>query len=297
MTPALESLGAQTFSQFDAIVVDDGSTDATADILREWARRDPRFRVVRHANRQYVGSARNTGLAEARSQFVAQADADDVYHADRLDRQMRALADHPDVGVIGADLELDQGRRLRFPASADAIRARVLWSSPFAQNTVVFNRAVVGDLRYDPGRRVGEDVDLWLRTVFRVPTMNLPVPLTYYRRHSGSLSNDLSAVRLVAERTLMQQRAALLGAELDVEAGIACNLGNRTLPVGAVRAARHIRQVGQLARSRALASAAALRHETRVQCWRLWRNYGRRALLPQFPALAGSTLRLFVSGR
>jgi glycosyltransferase involved in cell wall biosynthesis len=92
----IESILAQTFGSFEAIVIDDGSTDALEDVLQPYLRREPRLRVIRQRNRGLAG-ARNRGVAEARAPLVAPLDADDLWHPDFLRDTVAALETSPEA--------------------------------------------------------------------------------------------------------------------------------------------------------------------------------------------------------
>src|ERR1043165_9066720 len=107
LAKAIDSILAQTYEDFELLVVDDGSTDATPDIVRSYG--DRRVRTVR--NPRNIGLARslNVGLAEARGALVARHDADDLSYPDRFRRQVEFLAAHPDVAVLGTRFDsIDQ---------------------------------------------------------------------------------------------------------------------------------------------------------------------------------------------
>src|ERR1700742_1126690 len=105
---ALESIQAQTVSDIRIHVVDDGSTDGTAEVLAEMAAQDPRLRIHTKANGGIV-DALNTGLAFCTAEFVARHDADDIAYPDRLERQIAYLRQHPDcVALSGAARHVDQ---------------------------------------------------------------------------------------------------------------------------------------------------------------------------------------------
>src|SRR5688572_21419330 len=97
---ALASMQAQTFRDWEAIVVDDGSTDETPNVVAEWVRRDARFHVLRSGVGQGLVAALNRALGEARAPVVARMDADDVSLPERLDRQLARL-EQGDVAAVG----------------------------------------------------------------------------------------------------------------------------------------------------------------------------------------------------
>src|SRR3979490_879766 len=98
---AVDSILAQTFTDFEFLIIDDGSTDATAEILRSL--RDPRVRVVTHPQNRGLVPTLNEGLQLARGEFVARQDHDDLSYPDRLAKQVAHLRAHPDCVLLGTE--------------------------------------------------------------------------------------------------------------------------------------------------------------------------------------------------
>lgn len=116
LAEALESLLGQTYRRLEIVAVDDGSSDGTAAILSDFAARDERVRVLRNEENQGVIRALNRGVAEARGEIVARMDADDVAAPTRIERQVRVLANCPEVDLVGTAVEVvdgESGRPLR----------------------------------------------------------------------------------------------------------------------------------------------------------------------------------------
>lgn len=170
---ALASVEAQTFGGFEIIAVDDGSADATFDVLDGWCRRDRRLRVIRTPPRGIV-AALNTALASATAEIVARMDADDVAHPQRFQRQLDLLNARPAVAACGtgiryfprnslADGSLRYERWINGLIEGDDIARDVFVECPIPHPTLMIRRAVldaVGGYR-DPGWP--EDYDLVLR--------------------------------------------------------------------------------------------------------------------------------------
>ena len=112
LSKAVDSVLAQTLGDFEFIIIDDGSTDASETILRKYAEQDSRIRLTRRPNTGYV-VALNEGLAQACGEFIARMDADDVCLPKRFERQAQFLREHPDVVLVGGRVEIiDEGGRL-----------------------------------------------------------------------------------------------------------------------------------------------------------------------------------------
>jgi glycosyltransferase involved in cell wall biosynthesis len=187
---AIDSILAQEFREIEVIVVDDGSTDRTAEILRDYA--DPRLRIV---GRPHTGqtSSLNAGLALARGAYVARQDADDEALPGRLRRQAAFLDRHPEVALVGTGVTVvdDRGRRLRdslYPADHHGLVTR-LWrfESPFPHTTFMFRAGLVRTLGgYDERFPKAQDFDLLFRITARHEIACLPEPLCRLRLSTDS---------------------------------------------------------------------------------------------------------------
>lgn len=190
---ALDTLLAQTLSDFELVVVDDASTDRTAEILADYARQDGRLTVLRNEVNRRLPASLNRGLERCRASLVARADADDVYLPERLERQVAFLDQNPDVGVVGCAYHRihEDGRRKdtkRPPRDHATIRARELFMSSLLHPGVVFRTHVVRSVGgYDEAYWTAQDSDLWARLRDRTRLTNLPDVLVEYRVHSGSV--------------------------------------------------------------------------------------------------------------
>jgi glycosyltransferase involved in cell wall biosynthesis len=187
---AVGSVLAQTFTDFELLVVDDGSADGSGEYLRGLT--DPRVRVLR--NRRNLGLTRslNIGLDHAAGRYVARMDGDDVARPDRLARQVEFLQRNAEVGVVGTSRTLidDSGRFVaEAPAPTDdlAIRWKCLLGNPLAHPTVMMRADVLDRhaLRYDERFATAQDYELWSRLLPLTKAANLPEPLLCYRLRRG----------------------------------------------------------------------------------------------------------------
>ncbi|HEY1142543.1 MAG TPA: glycosyltransferase [Sphingomicrobium sp.] len=184
---AVRSVLHQSFADFELVIVDDGSTDRTVDVIRAFD--DPRIRLVRHAANQGIPAARNRALDEANGTFIAWLDSDDVSRPNRLTDQLAFLAAHPEVAMVGACAgKIDaHGRRksgIRIPPFAhDDIRAWQLFQSPFQQSSLMGRAEILKRHPYRAQYPVCEDVDLFLRLTRKHCVANIPKVLIDRRLH------------------------------------------------------------------------------------------------------------------
>jgi glycosyltransferase involved in cell wall biosynthesis len=211
---AIESIQNQTLGDFEFIIVDDGSTDRTPDILKAYAQRDPRIRLVRQDNAGIVG-ALNRGIEEARAPLLARMDADDVSRPNRLEVQVRFLAGAADCSVVGSAVRLidekGQGDRvIRYPRYLNNLREAVVAGRILAHPTAVMRRQFLEKI--GGYRRVlegVEDTDLWLRLVAEGPIANVDEVLLDYRMHPAKVtaaSTYLTRVKESVARGLAYER-------------------------------------------------------------------------------------------
>jgi len=187
---AVDSILAQNFGDFEFLIVDDGSTDGTAEILSSYS--DARVAVLRNERRLTLPVALNCGLRVARAPLIARADADDVYFPDRLARQMEYVRGHPSVGVFSAPTyrmseDGHVGELARLPRQDGQLKLHLLWASPLCHTTVVYRRDIVlGVGGYDERFWTAQDYDLWARLAAHTAFGNLAEPVGKYRVHTAS---------------------------------------------------------------------------------------------------------------
>lgn len=192
---ALQSLADQTLAQWEAVVVDDGSTDATAGIAEAWAARDARVRLVRQANGG-VSSARNTGHAHARAPWLFYLDADDWLHPRALEHLVGAAEAEPNTGLaygsvarVAPDGTCDS---FECPEKLAADPPRALRHQSQVAIHVLASRRLVQELGgFDTGLKTSEDWDLMRKIAFSgAGFVRAPEAISYYRMRAGSASMD-----------------------------------------------------------------------------------------------------------
>jgi Glycosyl transferase family 2 len=212
---AVTSVLNQTLTDLELVVLDDGSTDRTPELLDELSSQDPRVVVHRHPNRGRTASL-NEGVRHARAPLVARLDADDVCLPERLASQCEFLARHERVALVGGAVRLidDGGRAFeesRYPVSDAEIRSAFAYTTPFVHSSVMFRRSAFDQVGgYRECFAETEDLDLWLRLAENHELANLPEAVIEYRLHADQASVrklELQTLCLVAARLSARARA------------------------------------------------------------------------------------------
>jgi glycosyltransferase involved in cell wall biosynthesis len=189
---AIASLQSQPGIDADIIVVDDGSTDGTKDVVRAIATNDRRVRLIEVVHRG-VASARNTGVGAATGDYVTFLDSDDLCAPERLRRQVDKLAARPDITVVAGHSRwfTKMGQDLQ-PAPGSMWYRR---TDPILSNAM-FRRAVVVDVgMFDESLAFAEDIDFYFRLFEADARILVEVEIaTYYRQHSDNMTRDESAM-------------------------------------------------------------------------------------------------------
>lgn len=216
---AIDSALAQTYRDFEVLVVDDGSTDATAAVLPARFGGDPRVHLVRQENRG-AAAAQNTGVRLARGEFIALLGDDDLWRPEKLARQVAALDRHPDAALCFSDLVVaggtDDGRRCFEIAGFDGtitVEALVRGNFIPAAATLIRRSCLLGAGAFDETLRLAEDWDLWIRLLAAHPAVCVDRVVGVYRRHDGpQLCDDRAGLHDCIVRVLRKNRGLILKA-------------------------------------------------------------------------------------
>jgi glycosyltransferase involved in cell wall biosynthesis len=178
---AVESILRQTYSPIELIVVDDGSTDRTAEILASV--KDARMRVIAAPGRKGVGAARQWGLEHARGEYIAVQDADDIAYPGRLATQVAYMREnHLALCGTWAYLVTPDGKKREMvqAVESDVIKRTILRSNMFVHSTVLFEKKAAESVGGYVGSIGEEDYDLWVRLIARYRAGNVPEFLLDY---------------------------------------------------------------------------------------------------------------------
>lgn len=217
---SLDSILRQDFTDWELVIVDDGSTDSTRTFLEAAARADTRVHLVVHAENKGLPASLNDAIRVARGALIARMDADDRSLPHRLRMQAEFLDAHPEVAILGAAaLEIDEdGRELgeiRRPELHDDLVRRIYQENPFIHPSVMARREVFTRLGgYSQQLRRGQDYDLWLRAYKTFRLHNLQSPLIWYQRRRRARWRDAWYSSKVVYLALRRERRLWRGAWL-----------------------------------------------------------------------------------
>lgn len=220
---AIDSILAQTYRDFEFLIIDDGSTDQSAQIIRSYD--DSRIRYYPNKSNQGLVRTLNKGLDLAQGKYIARMDADDISLPHRLEKQVAFMESNPAVGVCGAWVETfgEVEEIWRHPMAAEDIHAHLLFHNPLAHPSVCLRRQtfIERGLRYDEKYPHAEDFQLWQRAADCFPIVNIGEVLLKYNFHPRSVSRANEEIQAHSLRQIDKEALARLGidasdAELDL---------------------------------------------------------------------------------
>jgi glycosyltransferase involved in cell wall biosynthesis len=201
---AIDSILAQSFTDFELLLIDDGSTDGSAEIVRSYT--DPRVRLVCNEGNLGIPKTRNKGVQLARGEYFAVLDSDDYTYPHRLEKQVAFLDRHEDYAAVGSWTAAmdDKGRFLRrlrlSPVLPGDVRSLSLFRGAVSHSSVMARKAVLEDYGYRERFAVCSDFDLWVRVAGKHKIGNLPEVLVRRRMHGERITRKKA--QLVKEKQL-----------------------------------------------------------------------------------------------
>ncbi len=192
LAEAIESILTQTWTDFEFVIIDDGSTDSTAQILRDFEKKDARIRIITNEKNFGLTKSLNMGIAVATGEYIARMDADDISFPTRLEKQMAFLNDHPNIVVVGTGTEIidADGKRMRSIATPKAIQTRLPKRNCLVHGSLLIRKEALQDVGgYDESIRYAQDYDLLLRLLDGSNIAVIDEPLYALRVTRGRLSS------------------------------------------------------------------------------------------------------------
>jgi glycosyltransferase involved in cell wall biosynthesis len=214
---SIDSILAQTFRDLELIIIDDGSTDATAEIVFSY--RDNRVRFLQNEVNLGLIESLNKGLRTAKGEFIARMDADDVAFPQRLEKQLEIFRSNSSVLVCGSNYAIEGSSIFQYRSKVtdnDYLKSNLLFATCFSHPTVMMRNVFKKlDIWYDPAYRHAEDYRLWTTLAQYGEFAYIDEPLIKYRRHSGQVSVVHSAAQQTASRSIRETYLETLGFEAN----------------------------------------------------------------------------------
>lgn len=220
----IDSVLKQTFTDFEFLIIDDGSTDDSVAVVSQYT--DPRIRLERNPQNLKLAKTRNRGLELARGEYIAFIDSDDICQPERLALQVAYLDTHPEIGVCGTWFTTFgecKPETVRVPADPQRIKTELWFDSMIPNTTAMIRKSWFKDLRYDETLLYyAEDYDLWLRASCTMHLGNIPRSLVLVRMHQASIRGQekerrrKEALRYVLNRYLDLRGVPRYAGDIDL---------------------------------------------------------------------------------
>lgn len=210
---AIDSILNQAFTDFEFIIIDDGSTDQSESIICTYT--DPRIVLIKNENNQGLVKSLNIGIDLAKGQYIARMDADDISLSTRLEKQVQFMDQHPEVAVCGTAYQyFGDSNKVKKPPFDPAISFTYLASAPSVGHpTAMIRKDILAmpKIRYEERFKYAADYAFWIRISQKGAIVSLSETLLLYRWHQNNMSKYDSSREeaLVAARTLWYE--TLLG--------------------------------------------------------------------------------------
>lgn len=229
----IESILNQTYSDYEILLIDDGSTDNSREIIETFS--DPRIRYFRNEKNLGIVKTLNLGIDLASGEFIARMDADDIMVGDRLANQVKFLKENQSYGMVGAWYEVidEEGRfieLLKTHLDSQFLRLALLFRNQFAHSAVTMRAEILRKLKYDGKFQYCEDHELWIRFSQRCQIANLPEKHLSYRWYQDNSCNANQTQLRISVLKLLSRELDYYGithsaSELMVHAAVCFGIG------------------------------------------------------------------------
>ncbi len=242
---AIESVLGQTFEAFEFIIVNDGSSDRSSEIIASYI--DQRIHCLNFETNVGLVDALNAGLSVAQGKYIARIDADDKWCPDKLEKQLGLFSERPEIALCGTwytqiDYDGEVIRSVDLPVLPEENYVQLFMQNTFVHSGVMFQAQIVRSLGgYDSAWQHIEDYALWLALAEKYPVYNLPERLVYYRLHRNSVS--CHHFKKQREKVLALRRKAFQRCGIDISDEFLLAISRERVLSGQVNSLKHIHQV------------------------------------------------------
>lgn len=209
---AIQSILDQTYTRFEFLIIDDGSTDRTAEIIEQFD--DDRIIYIKKPSNTGIAESLNLGIKHAKGHYIARMDDDDISFPHRFEKQLHVMESKPDLIFCGTNVQDHLGVANFTPEHHDDILLTLLFfKNPIFHPTVLIKKEVLLQHPYNPKRVPAEDHDLWSRLIFKGQFYQLQEPLFYVRLHTTSITATRRHEQLIHNISISKYIYETLGFE------------------------------------------------------------------------------------
>lgn len=212
---AIESILGQSFTDFELIIIDDGSTDQSCTIIKKYY--DPRIRFVRNETNCKLIATLNKAIQLAQGKYIARMDADDISLPERLEKQVGFMEEHSSIAVCGTWVEIFgdcEPSFWRFTNNADSAKCMLLFGCCIVHPSVMLRKSMLDTgFSYSDLYPHGEDYALWTQIAQKYKVTNIPEVLLKYRKSASQVSNKYANQQLTTTLKIQREQLMLLGIE------------------------------------------------------------------------------------
>jgi glycosyltransferase involved in cell wall biosynthesis len=190
LVEAIDSILNQTYSDFELLLINDGSKDATERIILSYS--DKRIVYVKNEENLGLIKTLNKGLDLAKGEFIARMDQDDISHSKRFEKQIKIFEENKEIGVCGTWFTMFGGNidkiLVAHPERSEEIKLHLLGHCTLGHPTVMLRKSAIGSERYDEDYQAAEDYEFWVRLSKITKLYNIPESLLDYRMHDSNMT-------------------------------------------------------------------------------------------------------------
>ncbi len=220
ISESIKSILTQTFTDLELLIVNDGSTDNTVQVVESFT--DPRIRLVHNEKNRGLVFTRNVALKEARGEYIAVLDSDDIASPGRLESQYAFFQQNPDFAlcgghgtIINSQGEHVEDNRLMVPTDPDGIKMTLLFLNTYVNSAVMYKTSILKELGGYEDYAPAEDYDLFIRMADKYPVGNLDKVLVKYRDHNSNTSIAHAEIGKVKVIEIKRKQLARLNMPTD----------------------------------------------------------------------------------
>jgi glycosyltransferase involved in cell wall biosynthesis len=221
LTEAIQSILNQTYRDFEFVIVNDGSTDQSLNVLQSF--QDTRIRIINNESNKGLIASLNIGLEKCIGEYIIRMDQDDISLPQRIEKQVEFLDNNPEYGLVGTWFE-DFGEQIeskvvKYSSDDTEIRIRHLYQTHISHPTAAIRTSVLrkNELRFDPEYVHGEDYEFWVRISEYCKLSNIQELLVLKRDHPKNISNKYAQTMQDTCNKVKQKQFRSMGIELSIE--------------------------------------------------------------------------------